>query len=111
MIKGVRGKGLMVGVEFSDFSQTLPPGIRYIVSVLDEKLKGSLCGFVGSLLLKENNILVAFTEYNRNVIRLYPPLIVTREQIDTFVDALDSVLSRGITRIVTDYARYFMQKG
>ena len=79
-------------------------------SVLDAKLKGSLCGFIGSLLLKEFNILVAFTEYNRNVIRLEPPLIVTRDHIDTFSDALDSLLSRGITRIVTDYAKNFLHK-
>ncbi|MFQ6024050.1 MAG: aspartate aminotransferase family protein [Acidiferrobacterales bacterium] len=110
MIKEVRGQGLMIGVEFYDLSQTLAVGLRQIVSVLDEKLKGSLCGFVGSLLLKEYNILVAFTEYNRNVIRLEPPLIVNRDQIDTFVDALDSLLSRGITRIVRDYAKYFLRK-
>ncbi|MBA2491217.1 MAG: aminotransferase class III-fold pyridoxal phosphate-dependent enzyme [Gammaproteobacteria bacterium] len=110
ILKEVRGQGLMVGVEFQDFSQTLPFGLRSIVSVLDDKLRGSLCGFVGSLLLKDHNILVAFTEYNRNVIRLEPPLIVTREQIETFVAALDEVLSRGITRIITDYAKNFLRK-
>jgi acetylornithine/succinyldiaminopimelate/putrescine aminotransferase len=103
LIKEVRGQGLMIGVEFQDFSQTLPFGLRQAVAVLDEKLKGSLCGFVGSLLLRDYDILVAFTEYNRNVIRLEPPLIVTREQIDAFVGALDDLLGRGIARIVTDY--------
>jgi acetylornithine/succinyldiaminopimelate/putrescine aminotransferase len=105
MIKEVRGKGLMVGVEFSDFSQMLPMGLRQMVSVLDDKLKGSVCGFVGSLLLRQYGILVAFTEYNRNVIRLEPPLIVQREHVDAFADALDDLLGRGITRIVTDYLR------
>jgi acetylornithine/succinyldiaminopimelate/putrescine aminotransferase len=104
ILKEIRGQGLMVGVEFHDFSQTLPFGLRHIVSVLDDKLKGSVCGFVGSLLLRDYDILVAFTEYNRNVIRLEPPLIVTREHIDAFVGALDDLLGRGITRIVTDYA-------
>lgn len=110
LIQDVRGEGLMIGVEFRDFSKTLPIGMSQIVSVLDDKLKGSICGFVGSLLLKQYDVLVAFTEYNRNVIRLEPPLIVTREHIDTLVDALDSLLSRGITRIVTDYARTFLKK-
>jgi acetylornithine/succinyldiaminopimelate/putrescine aminotransferase len=105
LIVDVRGRGLMVGLEFADFSQTLPFGLRQAVSVLDEKLKGSLCGFVGSLLLKDYGILVAFTEYNRNVIRLEPPLIVHREHIDTFVDALDDLLARGIARIVSDFIR------
>ena len=95
----------MVGLEFGDFSQTLPFGLRQAVSALDDKLKGSLCGFVGSLLLRDYGILVAFTEYNRNVIRLEPPLIVQREHIDTLVDAFDDLLGRGIVRIVTDFIR------
>jgi acetylornithine/succinyldiaminopimelate/putrescine aminotransferase len=105
IIADVRGRGLMVGLEFADFSQTMPFGLRQAVSVLDDKLKGSLCGFVGSLLLRDYGILVAFTEYNRNVIRLEPPLIVQREHIDALVDALDDLLTRGIVRIVTDFVR------
>lgn len=111
ILKEARGLGLMVGVEFQDFSQTLPLGLRHMVSFLDDKLRGSLCGFVGSLLLKDHNILVAFTEYNRNVMRLEPPLIVTREQMDTLIAALDDILSRGITRIVADYAKNFLRGG
>ncbi|MGH6947094.1 MAG: aspartate aminotransferase family protein [Kiloniellales bacterium] len=105
LIADVRGRGLMVGLEFCDFSQTLPFGLRQAVSILDEKLKGSLCGFLGALLLRDYGILIAFTEYNRNVIRLEPPLIVQREHIETFVDALDDLLARGIARIVTDFLR------
>jgi acetylornithine/succinyldiaminopimelate/putrescine aminotransferase len=110
LIKDIRGQGLMVGIEFQDFSQTLAYPFRKIVSVLDEKLKGSVCGFVGSILFREHNILVAFTEYNRNVIRLQPPLIVTPEEIDGFADALDEVLGRGITNIITSYTRNFLRK-
>ncbi|MGL5362609.1 MAG: aspartate aminotransferase family protein [Bosea sp. (in: a-proteobacteria)] len=105
LLKEVRGRGLMVGVEFNDISETLPFGVRQMVSLLDDKLKGSLCGFVGALLLKDYDVLVAFTEYNRNVIRLEPPLVATREDIDTFVNAMDDLLGRGIARIVTDYLR------
>ena len=47
IIKDVRGQGLMVGLEFQDFSQTLPVMLRPVVSVLDDKLKGSLSGFIG----------------------------------------------------------------
>jgi acetylornithine/succinyldiaminopimelate/putrescine aminotransferase len=105
IIHDVRGRGLLVGLEFSDISNTLSFGFNHVVSLLDDKLKGSLSGFVGSLLLADHNVLVAFTEYNRNVIRLAPPLIAQREHIDTFVGALDQVLSRGIARIVLDYVR------
>jgi len=103
IIKDVRGQGLMVGLEFYDFSQTLPALLRSIISVLDEKLKGSLSGFVGALMLRDYDILVAFTEYNRNVIRLEPPLICQSADVDRFVDALDDLLSRGIVGIVKDF--------
>jgi acetylornithine/succinyldiaminopimelate/putrescine aminotransferase len=103
LIKDIRGQGFMVGLEFQDFSQTLPFALRPVVSVLDDKLKGSLSGFVGALLLRDHDILVAFTEYNRNVIRLEPPLICRPEHVDSFVDALDELLGRGIVRIVKDF--------
>ena len=105
IIKEVRGQGFMVGLEFQDFSQTLPAVLRPVVGMLDDKLKGSLSGFVGALLLRDYNVLVAFTEYNRNVIRLEPPLICQREHVDTFVNALDSLLSRGVVSIVKDFVK------
>jgi acetylornithine/succinyldiaminopimelate/putrescine aminotransferase len=111
LIKDVRGRGFMVGLEFHEFSQTLPAVLRPVVAMLDDKLKGSLSGFVGSLLLRDHAVLVAFTEYNRNVIRLEPPLIATRAQVDAFVEAFDEVLSRGITGIVRDFIKTQVSRG
>ncbi len=105
LLKHVRGKGMMVGLEFHDFSQTMPVVLRPVLAMLDEKLKGSLPGFIGSHLLRDHGVLVAFTEYNRNVIRLEPPLICGREHVDAFIQALDEVLSRGIVRIVRDFVK------
>ena len=105
IIKDVRGQGLMVGLEFQDFSRTLPFALRPVVAILDDKLKGSLSGFIGALLLRDYDVLVAFTEYNRNVIRLEPPLICSEENVDQFCDALDRLLSRGIVTIVKDFVR------
>lgn len=109
LIKEVRGKGLMIGLEFHDFSQTLPMVLRPVVSMLDDKLKGSLSGFVGALLLRDYGMLVAFTEYNRNVIRLEPPLTCSREDVDQFVTAFDDLLSRGIVSIVKDFVKSQMK--
>ncbi|MEM9403048.1 MAG: aminotransferase class III-fold pyridoxal phosphate-dependent enzyme [Pseudomonadota bacterium] len=104
-IKAVRGKGLMLGIEFSDISKTVPAALRPVVGMLDDRLKGSVCGFVGSLLLRDHGVLVAFTEYNRNVVRLEPPLILSTGQADYFLESLDEVLSRGITGIVQSFVR------
>lgn len=103
IIKDVRGQGFMIGVEFQDFSQALPALLRPAVAMLDDKLKGSLSGFVGAALLRDHDVLVAFTEYNRNVIRLEPPLICQPADVDQFTDALDAVLARGVVLIVKDF--------
>ncbi|EEZ34146.1 Aminotransferase class-III [Brucella sp. NF 2653] len=105
LLKDVRGKGMMVGLEFHDFSQAMPMVLRPMLAMLDDKLKGSLPGFIGSHLLRDHGVLVAFTEYNRNVIRLEPPLICQRAHVDEFIKALDEVLSRGIEKIVKDFIK------
>ncbi|WP_245412387.1 aspartate aminotransferase family protein [Notoacmeibacter ruber] len=103
LIKDVRGRGMMVGVEFHDFSQAMPMVVKPMIAMLDDKLKGSLPGFIGSALLRDHGVLVAFTEYNRNVIRIEPPLIATRAHVDEFIDAFDAVLAKGVVRIVKDF--------
>jgi ornithine--oxo-acid transaminase len=103
LLKDVRGRGMMIGLEFHDFSRTMPMVLRPVIALLDDKLKGSLPGFIGSHLLRDHGVLVAFTEYNRNVIRLEPPLICERAHVDAFIEELDEVMSRGIVRIVKDF--------
>ncbi|WP_024897649.1 MULTISPECIES: aspartate aminotransferase family protein [Brucella] len=105
LIKDVRGKGMMVGLEFHDFSNAMPIVLRPVIAMLDDKLKGSLPGFIGSHLLRDHGVLVAFTEYNRNVIRLEPPLICGRAHVDEFIAALDEILGRGIVGIVKDFVK------
>jgi acetylornithine/succinyldiaminopimelate/putrescine aminotransferase len=105
LIKEVRGMGLMIGIEFADLSDTLPFGMKQMVALLDDKLKGSLCGFTGALMLREHNTLVAFTEYNRNVIRLEPPLIASAEHVDAFLKSFEAILDAGVTGIISRYAR------
>ncbi|MEM7695054.1 MAG: aminotransferase class III-fold pyridoxal phosphate-dependent enzyme [Pseudomonadota bacterium] len=103
LIKDVRGQGLMIGLELQDMSRAMPLAVRPMLSVLDDKLKGSLAGFLGAALLREHQILVAFTEYNRNVIRLEPPLIASIRDADTFADALDATLSGGVMGLVKGF--------
>ena len=105
LIADVRGRGLMVGLEMGNISTNMPRGFRTLMSMLDERLRGGLAAIVGSLLLHRYDVLVAFTEYDRNVIRLEPPLIVEREHVDVLVDSLDDLLARDFTRVAMDYVR------
>ncbi|MGH3943082.1 MAG: aspartate aminotransferase family protein [Pseudonocardiaceae bacterium] len=82
LVTGVRGRGLLVGVHL-----------------------GELAGVIGTLLLAEHGVLVAFPDSDRDVLRLEPPLTIRPDHVDHFVDALDELLSRGAQRLAHDYLR------
>jgi putrescine aminotransferase len=94
-IKAVRGKGLMAGIEFNvdviDQAKYLPLKLPGLKSVLREHLPG----MVAAALLKQHGILGTLMLNNRAVLRVYPPLIITEEQIDRFLAALADILSQG----------------
>jgi len=79
-IKDVRGKGLLIGVEFdlSFFKDGIIAEI--LMSTIIKKMLNDHC------------IICGFTENNPMVLRVEPPLIVTKKEIDYFVEALDNVL-------------------
>ena len=66
IIADVRGLGLMAGVELTK------PGAEYVDK------------------LREAGFLINCTA--GNVLRFLPPLIITKEEIDAFVKALDEIL-------------------
>jgi len=90
LIKDVRGKGLMIGLEFADTHSSIASKLSFgLVERLSEEFMGSL---VAGELLNKYRIITAYTLNNPNVIRLEPPLVVTREQIDAVLEALESIL-------------------
>lgn len=91
-IQDVRGKGLLIGLEFK----------RPVSGVLDRLTAGTLnkvaeeyyASLVAAQLLKKHRIITAYTLNNPNVMRLEPPLTVEKAQIDYVLNALEDVLSR-----------------
>lgn len=87
LIKEVRGRGLMIGIEFY-----APSGGK--IGALDKLSKEYLASMIAAELLREHRVLTAYTWNNPNVIRFAPPLIVSKEQCDWAVDALDKTCER-----------------
>lgn len=99
MINDVRGKGLLIGIEFRE------PFKGYL-----DKLSGGLlnqlyheyfASMIASQLLNNYKIITAYTLNNPNVLRLEPPLNIVREDIDTLVDALDELCQKNRTPVKT----------
>lgn len=82
LIKDVRGRGLMVGVEFYE------PRVAKKLSA--EYLAASIAG----LLLQDHGIITAYTLNNPDVIRLEPPLIVRDADIDHLLESFEQVVSK-----------------
>jgi acetylornithine/N-succinyldiaminopimelate aminotransferase len=71
-IKDIRGAGLMIGVEFMGPAEGIVQGLR------------------------ERGILA--TRAGDDVLRLLPPMVIKRREIETFLEALDGVLAAGAGR-------------
>lgn len=101
LLAGVRGEGLMLGLEFhkprlSGLSTAI--GVVGMNRVMDDYLPG----MIGAQLLKQHNIVASFVLNNPRVLRLYPPLTVDEADLMSVPPALDAVLSQGLGRIVAD---------
>lgn len=92
LVREVRGRGLMVGIEFA------PPTRGIVATLTGGRLNRLAEEYTGAMvageLLKSHRIITAYTLNNPNVIRLEPPLIVGREEIDIVLNALDDVFTR-----------------
>lgn len=79
IIRDVRGVGLMIGIELGD-PQTGKPSGQMVMNVLDECL--------------ENGVLFYLCGNSGEVIRMIPPLTITKEQIDAGLDVLKAALQK-----------------
>ncbi len=90
LIKDVRGRGLLIGLEFNQpVAGWLDKLTRGKVNELAGEYFGSL---VAGELLNKHRVITAYTLNNPNVIRLEPPLIVSREEIEQVLAACEAVL-------------------
>jgi putrescine aminotransferase len=73
--------GLLIGVEFGGLNKY--PG---------NTIKQFMTAVILAKLLKEHRIVCGFASNNPSVLKIEPPLIVTKDEIDYFIKCLDDVL-------------------
>jgi len=81
LIGAVHGLGLYLGVEFVRDRTSLEPATEETAAICDRLL--------------ELGVIMQPTGDHQNVLKVKPPLVVTRESADFFVDMLDRVLAEG----------------
>jgi ornithine--oxo-acid transaminase len=90
LVKDVRGKGLMIGIEFG-----APRSLKLKASwnLLETANSGLFCQLIVIPLLKEHRILTQVAGHGNHTIKLLPPLIISDQDCDWIERTFETVIS------------------
>jgi len=88
-VRDVRGLGLMWAMEFGE-----PEGGSVAWRVMERMQSGLFAQLVVVPLFREHRILSQVAGYAMPILKALPPLVVTKEDVDGFVAALEDVISK-----------------
>ncbi len=89
-IKEVRGKGLMIGIEFHEPREFKLKMAWKLLHKIDQVLFAQM---IVTQMLSKHRILTQVAGHGMDVLKILPPLIIGEKEIDMFVSALDDVLT------------------
>jgi ornithine--oxo-acid transaminase len=90
MLKEVRGKGLMIGIEFGP-----PKSLRLKASwnLLEAANKGLFCQLITVPLFKDHKVLTQVAGHGSHTIKILPPLIIDDNDCKWIENSFDSVIA------------------
>jgi ornithine--oxo-acid transaminase len=95
MIKEVRGKGLMIAIEFQEPDSLKLKMAWKAIHAVD---KGLFPQMIVTPLLQKHRILAQVAGHNMDVVKILPPLIIGEKEIEHFVNALEDAIL-GIAKV------------
>lgn len=93
LIADVRGKGLIIGIEFRP---PRPLGLRAAWTAAETAQKGLFAQLVVMALMRDHRILTQVGGPGVNIIKLLPPLIIGEEEVEAIVAAFDAVMAEAV---------------
>jgi ornithine--oxo-acid transaminase len=89
-LREVRGKGLMIGVEFGP-----PRSLKLKASwgLLESASKGLFCQLITIPLFRDHKILTQVAGHGSHTVKLLPPLIISEADCDRIVAAFEAVIA------------------
>ena len=90
LVKEVRGKGLMIGI---DFGAPRSLTLKASWNLLETANSGLFCQLIVIPLLKEHRILSQVAGHGNHTIKLLPPLIISDEDCDWIEQSFEAVIS------------------
>ncbi|MEU9081204.1 aspartate aminotransferase family protein [Streptomyces sp. NPDC048357] len=109
LLHEVRGRGLMIGIEFGRPSSL---GLRSRWTMLQAARKGLFAQMVVVPLLQKHRILTQVSGDHLEVIKLIPPLVVDERDVDRFVGAFRAVMdeAHGGSGLMWDFGRTLVKQ-
>ncbi|GAA0412582.1 aspartate aminotransferase family protein [Streptomyces luteireticuli] len=109
LLHDVRGRGLMIGIEFG---RPKSLGLRGRWTMLQAARKGLFAQMVVVPLLQKHRILTQVSGDHLEVIKLIPPLVVGEKEVDRFVDAFTAVMdeAHGGGSLMWDFGRTLVKQ-
>ncbi|HEX6491829.1 MAG TPA: aspartate aminotransferase family protein [Gaiellaceae bacterium] len=89
VVRDVRGLGLLWAIEFEE-----PPGGSRTWRLLERVQTGLFAQLVVVPLFSSHRILTQVAGHDLNVLKILPPLVLSEQDVDWFVGALDETLAR-----------------
>jgi ornithine--oxo-acid transaminase len=89
-VKEVRGKGLMIGLEFG---QPRSLKLKAAWALLEQARKGLFCQLITVPLMKDHRILSQVAGDAMNVIKLLPPLVIGQRDREWIRDSFEAVIA------------------
>src|SRR4029079_12189261 len=89
-IKEVRGKGLMIAIEFHEPNEFKLKMAWKLLHKVDKVLFAQM---VVTQMLAQHRILTQVAGHAMDVVKVLPPLIIGEKEVDMFVNALDATLT------------------
>lgn len=109
IIKDARGIGMLCGLEFYPYLPKVGGFLKQNKIFLGDMFDNYVTGAIISELLCEYNILTFSSPHYSNLLHLQPPLIVKKEEIDQVIQAMDSILSKGLLRLGFNLGKRFLK--
>ncbi|MEU2494390.1 aspartate aminotransferase family protein [Streptomyces sp. NPDC007883] len=109
LLHEVRGRGLMIGIEFGRPSSL---GLRSRWTMLQAARKGLFAQMVVVPLLQRHRILTQVSGDRLEVIKLIPPLIIGEPEVDRFVEAFTAVMddAHGGSGLMWDFGKTLVKQ-
>ncbi len=99
-IKGIRGAGLIIGIEFNFPATNSEINIPFV-----KNAHIAMSGSIVRELLLNHNILTYFNGSSPEILNVMPPLTVSLEEIDQFIESMDKVLSTSFTKLISKFCK------